>query len=460
MAWSRSEEVILQTHFRTIGAEGLLDMLPGRSLCSIKRKANRLRLQGPHAFPWRSDEDQILIDHYTTHGAQYVATVTGRSVEAVWHRAHHLRLLVKPPRKAASVKHAHRKPKKKRPSSRTVDPREIGKLGGRPVEYTLADLKAHASELGGLCLSSEYLGWRKAKHTWQCAIGHTWESTWEMIRRGGWCRRCQYIAALHAFAGEHDGVCLSSDFRGPGADYQWQCAKGHQWTATWVKQQHAAHWCSACSHHDRLRRNRKKRLLRCSIDELNAAAAIHGGRCLSRRFWGFYEKHAWQCRNGHKWKQSWHSVLERGFNCRHCKRLEAAPIESLHRMAATRGGKCLSSRSRGKYAKYSWQCQHGHQWRATWYSVNKGSWCKVCFDFARRLPFTIEDLQAHACGKGGLCVSSHYIHTSHKYAWVCEHHHTWDARWSSVQKGSWCPYCTLNRDEMPVENLSSYKSDG
>lgn len=184
--WQQHEILLLKRYFPTLGAHGLSDRLPGRTVCAIKRMANRLRLKGPRGFPWTADEDRILIDNYQSRGAEYVSERTGRSVYAVWHRADHLRdqMPAKQPTKNVV-------PSKKKPLTPRNDPRVIGLLGGRPCKYTIQDLHAHAQARGGRCLSTDYLGWRKAKHKWECYQGHTWENTWEVTRAGVWCKTCK-----------------------------------------------------------------------------------------------------------------------------------------------------------------------------------------------------------------------------------------------------------------------------
>lgn len=55
---------------------------------------------------------------------------------------------------------------------------------------TVADMQAIAEARGGRFLSTAYLG-NRIKHTWQCALGHVWETTpGTIINRGAWCPNC------------------------------------------------------------------------------------------------------------------------------------------------------------------------------------------------------------------------------------------------------------------------------
>jgi hypothetical protein len=56
---------------------------------------------------------------------------------------------------------------------------------------------------------------------------------------------------------------------------------------------------------------------------------------------------------------------------------------------------------------------------------------------------TIEDAQAVALEKGGKCLSTEYINAKFKLTWECDQEHQWEAMYDTVQRGSWCPKCSL-----------------
>lgn len=59
-------------------------------------------------------------------------------------------------------------------------------------DISIDDLKAHALAKRGRCLSNEYAG-VKAKYEWECGVGHTWSATWEHVGYGTktWCPHCR-----------------------------------------------------------------------------------------------------------------------------------------------------------------------------------------------------------------------------------------------------------------------------
>lgn len=165
-----------------LGPEAVAEMLPGRTVCSVKRMANRLRLTGPNHRQWSAEEDQALISNYQQYGASRVAELTGRTVVGVIHRASHLREAIKAELLVSGTSGEDKL---------TAASRSKGTQGGRPPKHTIQSLNAYAKKKGGQCLSLEYLGLRKEKHHWRCADGHTWYAAWGQIQKGYWCPECR-----------------------------------------------------------------------------------------------------------------------------------------------------------------------------------------------------------------------------------------------------------------------------
>jgi hypothetical protein len=120
--------------------------------------------------------------------------------------------------------------------------------GPRPV-LSLDDMKATAAARGGLCLSKQYFN--VVTHMrWQCARGHRWKAVAAAIRSGTWCPRCSHavrgtIDGLAAHAAQLGGRCLSSEYDDPRRPLQWQCAKGHRFEAL-AKVVKTGVWCPRC----------------------------------------------------------------------------------------------------------------------------------------------------------------------------------------------------------------------
>ena len=76
---------------------------------------------------------------------------------------------------------------------------------------------------------------------------------------------------------------------------------------------------------------------------------------------------------------------------------------------------------------------------------------------------SIETLQQHAMSKGGKLLSDNYCGSLAKHCWQCSKGHIWDASWSTIHKGCWCPVCgSLNQAEKcktPLRILQQHATD-
>lgn len=119
------------------------------------------------------------------------------------------------------------------------------------------------------------------------------------------------------------------------------------------------------------------------------------------------------------------------------------PMRHLAEVAGAKGGQALSTTYLGMNAKYRWKCERGHEWDAVASSVKSGRWCPTC---AGKQPRTIEQMHALAASRGGRCLSTEY-HARRPLHWECgDCRHQWKARAEQiVQKGTWCPNCAISK---------------
>lgn len=97
-----------------------------------------------------------------------------------------------------------------------------------------------------------------------------------------------------------------------------------------------------------------------------------------------------RCSNGHEWKSQPQSVLN-GSWCRECwekntagKHLKLVDgLNQAQKIAADRGGFCLSDEFETARKKLLWRCQNGHEWKAALSDIKKGTWCPDCSSGAR-----------------------------------------------------------------------------
>jgi hypothetical protein len=309
------------------------------------------------------------------------------------------------------------------------------KCGGT-LRRTLEEMQEIAAARGGKCLSPAYLNGR-TKLLWGCARGHQWEATPSHVVSGGWCPYCygrgKTIQDMQQLAAKRGGKCLSPAYERNRTKLLWECSRGHQWEACPIDVAGGS-WCPYCV-------GRGK-----TIEDMRHLATQNGGQCLSLAFVNTHTQLLWQCAEGHNWRASPDSI-RRGSWCPVCtigeqglaRRLGLPAMQSL---AASRGGRCLSHDYVNSLTHLLWQCNSGHQWRATPNNVKRGTWCPVCAEFRKR---TIEDMRNLAAQHGGQCLSGVYKGNKTRLLWQCKAGHQWEAIPHSVLGGTWCPVCGRRR---------------
>jgi hypothetical protein len=117
----------------------------------------------------------------------------------------------------------------------------------------------------------------------------------------------------------------------------------------------------------------------------------------------------------------------------------------MHRLAESRGGKCLSNTYVNSQTPLLWRCKDSHQWKAVPSSVKRGSWCRVC---ARLSKPSMDDIQHLAHQRGGRCLSDIYVNSAENLLWECKEGHQWKATWDNIGRGGrWCPECSTGLGE-------------
>lgn len=181
--------------------------------------------------------------------------------------------------------------------------------------------------------------------------------------------------------------------------------------------------------------------------QLHCMAAIHriaaawGGECLGREYAGIKSKLQCRCAHGHVFEVMGESI-QRGYWCRTCyDDRRRFTIEDMQALAKKHNGRCLSETYVGSQTPVQWQCEKGHTWWAKPNKVQLGSWCKACFVDSKRTK--VADLQVIAHARGGECLSGDPISSTVKVRWRCIRGHEWAAYPGNVKKGSWCPECAV-----------------
>ena len=172
-------------------------------------------------------------------------------------------------------------------------------------------------------------------------------------------------------------------------------------------------------------------------------AKTRGGSLLSPLFLGWAVPLQWACCNGHKWSASPGSVYQQKTWCPECAGVQKKTILDMQKIAAERGGECLSKKYTNSHTRLTWKCSEGHQWTAAPTNIaSKKSWCPYCAG-QKGSHVGINAMEEHAKNLGGKCLSTEYINSKTKLLWRCRDGHEWEAMpLNVIHKNSWCPTCS------------------
>lgn len=287
---------------------------------------------------------------------------------------------------------------------------------------------------------------------YKCAREHTVKvkpSTTRSPHWAGQCEHCVYeerLNRLEEIARGHGGRISSNRKRLKTRDWvEIECAHGHK-TKKRVYSVLEGTWCSKCFFES----------IRSSIDDAKDYADENGGKCLSTSCAGASDQLEWECAEGHQWVASLNEEQARKRFCPICKTYKAdrkrktgktsskdVMLIRAHKVAASRGGKCLATRYTTTREKLEWECGEGHRWLAPAQSVlYNGAWCNICAMKKRPGAITIEKLRAHASKRGGELISEEYQRNDIKLDWRCAEGHEFKRSWMVMRKTkNFCPLC-------------------
>ena len=190
-----------------------------------------------------------------------------------------------------------------------------------------------------------------------------------------------------------------------------------------------------------------------SIESLNVLAEKRGGKLLSRSYKNRHQKLKWQCSKGHEWNASAASIKGLGSWCPFCAGVAKKTINDMRKIAASKGGVCLSKKYFNSRTKLKWQCSRGHVWEAAPSHI-ASTWCPKC---SGNKKYSIDYMNELAEVRGGKCLSKNYINNKHKLRWQCKKGHAWHKSPHHILRGQWCIKCTLDKKLEEYKNIAIKK---
>lgn len=249
-------------------------------------------------------------------------------------------------------------------------------------------------------LSPQHFRYKANKNVWwRCENGHTWKvSINNRTQHGTGCPACprSFVAVtdernLAVFNSalarewhpEKNDDIRPEDVR-PKSNRKiwWQCSQGHEWQAS-VSSRASGADCPYCYGRYATKENNLASKYPELLDEWDGEKNIGVNPSdftprTTKKVW-------WRCAKGHSWQTSISNRTIVKSGCPDCWKASPRPsprkytIADLERIAARKGGRCLSTEYRGVEVKHRWQCAKGHEWDAVPKNLlSHDSWCPVC----------------------------------------------------------------------------------
>jgi len=266
----------------------------------------------------------------------------------------------------------------------------------------------------------------------------------------------EYLQRYQHLATERGGRLRSTQYINCRTKLIWECDQKHVWSALPLNISNGT-WCPKC---------RIGRPLGDNLSRARVAAEQHGGRCLATINCAVTENVRWECAKKHQWDATITNV-GRGRWCPTCAlaRQAASAITQMNdnlfaaqQIAASHGGKCDATKNFSIRDVVGWECAEGHSWTAVFYSMRRGSWCRICafkdmgdmrrYDNLSRARTIAEERQ-------GECLAIENFGVNDLISWRCEVGHDWMAHLSNIIMGTWCPRCRYKSEDMCFKVLAA-----
>jgi hypothetical protein len=136
--------------------------------------------------------------------------------------------------------------------------------------------------------------------------------------------------------------------------------------------------------------------------------------------------------------------------------MRRVPAQDYHLLAQSKNGKCVFVGSGVDDNQSRWKCYKKHTWPASYSSIRRGSWCPYC---AGTAPITPDKYHALAKSKGGKCLFVGKNTQDSSSKWKCKVGHIWNIEYGHIQQGGWCPKCAHSFPKTRKDYITLAKSN-
>lgn len=243
---------------------------------------------------------------------------------------------------------------------------------------TIALLQDIAMQKMGKCLSSEYVG-IKAHYQWECQLGHQWPAIAESVLRGSWCPTCAgqreiTLEEMQEICQKKDGKFLSINYINQQTKYEVICGKGHIFQPLGMTLVRGG-WCKKCQSAELWSKRPK-----VSIEDYQKAGLEVGCILLDAQIpERTTTKAQWRCKiEGHVFPMTYNNIKNHKQHCPKCSGKGKVTMQDCEALAESRGGKIMSLKY-NPYELQTWQCKHSHEFSSKYSTIKSQKvWCPYC----------------------------------------------------------------------------------
>lgn len=174
-------------------------------------------------------------------------------------------------------------------------------------------------------------------------------------------------------------------------------------------------------------------------EDYRILAELRGFKWLGPEVSNNQTKTGWKCPKGHDWLATYNTI-QQGNGCPHC--IRKLP-EDYHELAESRSFKWLGPEAKSVNIKTTWGCSQGHKWEAVYANISYGYGCPDC----KRQKLSLQrlkkpaDYHALAKSRGFKWIGPKVKGVTVKTKWECSQGHKWEVGYNSIQGGNGCPHC-------------------
>jgi len=149
----------------------------------------------------------------------------------------------------------------------------------------------------------------------------------------------------------------------------------------------------------------------------------------------------WECEKGDRWEAAYHNI-QQGRSCPICSNRVPKEKKDYHKLAKSRGFKWISEvLPKDTHAVTLWECGERHRWKARYSDIQQGSGCPVCSGLVKKTEKDYHELAKSRWFKWVDIMLPKNVHI--KTWWECKKKHCWEAEYGNIKKGTGCPVCNI-----------------